>query len=212
MANAQSTRIASTHASRPRRRTGADPIFQAIAEMERATTKAERAEAASNEAQSAYDDACRAIGLVNFRGEDVRSIKRLEALAGITAPFGAPMSKFERKFLTNEFRLALLPARQRAEYEQARTQLESRESLFEKARRDCRVDEREKAWDAACEAQIEAAFSVIDIEPSTAAGAIAQLRALAALLEGDVTVELLNMAAASETIRRALAVIEADAR
>jgi hypothetical protein len=213
MANAQPTRIASTHASRPRRRTGADPIFAAIAEMERATTKAERAEAASNEAREAYDAACRAIGLVMFRGEDVRSIKRLEALAGLAdRPFRSPLSKFVGEGSALEFRLALLPARERAEYEQARAQLEIREPLFEKAKRDCRVDKREKAWNDACDAQTEAGFAVIDLEPMTRAGAVAQLGVLATILENDVTVELLSMAAAGETIRRALAVIEADAR
>jgi hypothetical protein len=212
MANAQNIRTASTQASRPRRRAGADPIFAAIAEMERTTTKAEAAEVASNEARESYDAACRAIGLVMFRGEDVRSVRRLEVLAGLAAPFGAPMSKFERKFLTNEFRLALLPARERAEYELARAQLESRESLFEKAKRDCRVDKREKAWNDAWDAQTDAGFAVIDLEPTTRAGAVAQLRVLATLIENDETAEILDRAAPPETIRRALAVIEADAR
>jgi hypothetical protein len=210
MANAQNIRTALTHASRPRRRAGADPIFAAIAAMKRATAKAERAEAASNEAQSDYDDACRAIGLVTFRGEDVRSVKRLEVLAGLAAP--APMSKLERKILTTEFRLALLPARERAEYEQARAQLEIHEPLFEKAKRDCRVDKREKAWNDAWDEKTDAGFAVIDLEPTTRAGAVAQLGVLATILENDVTAEILDMAAASETIRHALAVIEADPR
>jgi hypothetical protein len=209
MANAQNIRTTPTPAARRPRRAGADPIFQAIAEMERATAKAERAEAVSNEAREAYDAACRAIGLVMFRGEDVRSIKRLEGLAGITAPFGA-RTKFERKFFNKEFRLSLLPAQQRSDYEQARAALETREALYEKARRDCRVDQREKVANDAFDAQTDAGFAVIDLEPTTRAGAIAQLRVLATLIENDVTVELLNMAAAGETIRRAGAVIEGN--
>lgn len=211
MAHTQHTRIAPAQASRPRRRTGADPIFTAIAEMERATAKAEAAEAASNEAREAYDAACREIGLVTYRGEDVRSVKRLEVLAGL-APFGAPMSKLERNFSTDEFRLSLLPARDRSNYQQAREQLKIREPLFEKAKRDRRVDKREKVWDAAFDAQTDAGFAVIDLEPTTRAGAVAQLGVLATIVENDVTVELLNMAAAGETIRHALAIIEADAR
>ncbi|MFO1102491.1 MAG: hypothetical protein U1E20_06280 [Methylocystis sp.] len=203
MATAQNTRTAPTQASRRQGQAGADPIFGAIAALDRATTKAETAEAAYEKAQKAYDAACRKIGLVKYRGEYVRSIGRFEVVAGV-AGIGMPVFGKEARIE----RLLESPGRARSDYLRARAQLEERVGAFEEAERDSRVKTLEKALSRAWSAQWEAERAVIEMEPTTGAGAMAQLRVLATAIEGnpDYSFE------APDVIRFALALIEAPAR
>ncbi len=69
----------------------------------------------------------------------------------------------------------------------------------------------EQTADAAHSAKFDAEYAVIDMTPTTRAGAIAQLRVLATLLDREMPADAVATGA-SETIRRALAVIEGSAR
>ncbi|WP_210331472.1 hypothetical protein [Methylocystis sp. H62] len=69
----------------------------------------------------------------------------------------------------------------------------------------------DEAADAAGSAKFDAEFAVIDMTPTTRAGAIAQLRVLATLLDREMPADAV-VVGTSETIRRALAVIEKNPR
>lgn len=72
------------------------------------------------------------------------------------------------------------------------------------------ASENYSAADAALTAEYQAGVAVVDLEPTTRAGAVAQLRVLATLIDGPAGDDFATCA--PETIRRALAVIEAAAR
>lgn len=181
MAASQDTRIASALPHQ-----ADDPIFTAIADLERATAQAEAAEVAANEAREAYDAACRKIGFVIYRGEEVRNFERLDDLAKRLPP----ASK---------------------DYLEAHAQLAERINAFKKAERESRVVDLDDASSAAWRAECDAAFAVVEMKPTTHAGAVAQLRVLASRLDDDMPADAI-IEAAGETIRYALDLIEGKRR
>lgn len=181
MAASQDTRIASALPHE-----ADDPIFTAIPDLERATAKGEAAEAAANEAREAYDAACRKIGFVTYRGEEVRNFERLDDLA------------------------KRLPAVSK-DYLQAHAQLAERINAFKKAERESRVVDLDDAWSEAWRAECDAAFAVVEMKPTTRAGAVAQLRVLASrFIDGDAEDRIAEIAA--DTIGHALDLIEGKRR
>jgi hypothetical protein len=188
-----------------------DPVFAALADLERARANVETVGKIHAAAEDAIYEAG-APGFVEFEGEQIHCLAHLDAVfkSGFT-PRKAVLSIIRnmRANLPPRLSPAQLAARDaaRAEaYRNARAELERIVAAESEARAQSGFDEAEAKWDDATSRDYEAVEAIFACKPRIAAGALALLRFVAK-----------NMSAydmGSETpaaILRAVAIIEQEA-
>ena len=131
---------------------GNDPALAAIAEYERRCAIAEAAYKASSEADRAFRAAREAIGVVNFNGEEVYSLRRLDFLGQRLHPAPDP------------------------EYQAARIALQANLPAYRKAKINNRVAALEAAASEASSKADDAQIAMFETTPRSPAGAAALIR------------------------------------
>ena len=190
-----------------------EPVSAALAELERAKANVETVGKIHAAAEEAIYEA-RAPGFVEFEGEQIHSLARLDAVfkrdGALTRKAVLSIIRDMRANLPTRLSPAQMAARDvaRAEaYRKARAKLEQMVAAGAEARAQSRFDQVEAAWDEATVRQSEAEDAVLACNPRIAAGALALLRFVADNTDSASG----NDADASGAIRRAVAAIEREA-
>ena len=158
---------------------GADPALAALAEHDRARSALDAAYSRTRSASAKLDAAREALGLVIYKGEEVHSLRQLEALCR-AEPKDMSDEDLERAIADlrrNNAAIRAAASRPDREYEAARAALIEREPALEPAI--VEMQEVEEAEDAPLDALNEAETAIVAAKPTTRAGAAAQLRFIA---------------------------------
>jgi hypothetical protein len=191
-----------------------DPVFAALAELERVKTNVETVGKVHSAAEEAIFEA-RAPGFVEFEGEQIRNLAHLDA---VFKGDGA-LSREAALSIFRNIRAKLPPrlspvekaardATREAEYSKARAQLERVVAAEAEAHAQSGFDEAEAKWNDATSRENEAEDAIFACEPRTTAGALALLRFVADHA-ANFSADYFDTAGA---IRRALEVLEANGR
>jgi hypothetical protein len=163
-----------------------DPVFQAMAALERLKILAEEPDAAHTVAEYAIA-AARRKNVVTLDGKEMRTHEQIEA--HFRPAFGPGDEEEFNKILgrIETLRPRRLSATERAERDLARQaahdELARREAEIAEAEQRTRFREIEAQKNAADDAVWDAEFEVMEVKPVTPAGAVALLRFTARLIE-----------------------------
>ncbi len=161
-----------------------DPVFAALAELDRLKAAEKAAEEAYSATHEAFEAARKSIGVVTYKGEEVRSLDRLEFLANrprllSDAEWGETIEMLKRGRTVQQIEAA----RPDPEYHAARAALEARLPAYKKSKVESGAKAAEANAQAAYEKVGDAERAVYEAEPTSRAGAIALLRFAADFLE-----------------------------
>ena len=191
-----------------------DPVFAALAELERVKATVETVGKVHTRAEEAIFEA-RAPGFVEFEGREVRSLADLDGWyrsPGVLSDEN--IRKIVRSLIAKRPRFlspaqkAARDATREAEYSKARAELERIVAAEAEAHAQSGFDEAEAKWNDATSRENEAEDAIFACEPRTVAGAMAQLRFVADHA-ANFSADYFDTAGA---IRRALEVLEANGR
>ncbi len=191
-----------------------DPVFIALAELERVKATVETVGKVHSAAEEAIFEA-RAPGFVEFEGEKINNLAHLDAVfktdGAITREmvlwtFRNMRAKLPPRLSSAE--KAMWEAKREAAYRDARAELERIKAAEAEARAQSGFDEAEAKWNDATSRENEAEDAIFACEPRTAAGALALLRFVADHA-ANFSADYVDTAGA---IRRAVAVIEEGGR
>ena len=189
-------------------------MFAALAELQRGKATVETVGKVHSAAEEAIFDA-RAPGFVEFEGEQIRNLARLDAVFKGDGALSreAALSIFRNVRAKLPPRLspvekAARDATREAEYSKARAELERIVAAEAEARVQSGFDEAETRWNDATSRENDAEDVIFACEPRTVAGALAQLRFVADHV-ANFSADYFDTAGA---IRRVLEVIEANRR
>ena len=191
-----------------------DPVFIALAELERVKATVETVGKVHSAAEEVIFEA-RAPGFVEFEGEKINNLAHLDAVfkgdgaltrENIVSIVRNMRAKFPPRLSPAE--KAVRDAEREAEYREAHAKLERIKAAEAEARAQSGFDEAEAKWNEATARENEAEDAIFACEPRTAAGALALLRFVADHA-ANFSADYVDTAGA---IRRALEVLEANGR
>ena len=161
-----------------------DPVFAALADLERVKANVETAGEIHNAAEEAIYEA-RAPGFVEFEGEQIRHLAHLDAVfkSGFT-PRKAVLSLIRNMRANLQPRLspvqkAARDAARAESYRNARAELERFVAAEAEARAQSGFDEAEAKWNEAVSRENEAVDAIFACKPRSTVGALALLRFVA---------------------------------
>jgi hypothetical protein len=189
-----------------------DPIISALAELDRLKAAEKSAEEASLAAHEAFEAARKSIGVVIYKGEEVRSLDRLEFLANrprllSDAEWGETIALLKSGRTAQQIEAA----RPDPEYHTARAALEARLPAYKKSKVESGAAAAEVMVEAAYEEVGYAERAVYEAEPTSRAGAIALLRFAADFLEENGVNDTMLEDVFPDAIRRAADFFEGEA-
>ncbi len=167
-----------------------DPVFQAIAALEQLKIHAEQPDAAHSVAEHAIFDTRRK-NVVTLDGEEMRTHEQIDA--HFTPTFGL---EHDEDFNALIQRLETLRPRRLSDAECAERDRARQAAHDELARREAAIAEVEQRTgfreiearkESTENAVWDAEYGVMEAEPATAAGAVALLRFVADLMEGQIS-------------------------